>query len=192
MDKKGFTLIELLVVIAIIGVLSSIILTNLSISRAKGDDSKRLQEVNEVETALNYMLDTRGHFACHDYQKDVNDDGTKNTNFLKGYTNANFLTAIPHDPTGGYYFYEYATYKMSPNSAKCGEGVFLGVYFENPGFHCPQLGFVALDGANHCHIWYPAPPPCQDFEGSLHGPVGNFGVGAPCEAYGDKAAQNEY
>ena len=47
----GFTLIELLVVIMIIGVLSSIILTSLSNSRARAYDSKIKQQLNGFRTA---------------------------------------------------------------------------------------------------------------------------------------------
>jgi prepilin-type N-terminal cleavage/methylation domain-containing protein len=190
-SSKGFTLIELLVVISIISVLSSIILTNINISRSKANDVRRQGEINQVENALELMLSSNNHFACHYYQKDRNDDGTPNTDFLKAYVDAGFLTTTPHDPASGYYVYEYATYKSSPNPTRCGDGVFLGVYYENAGFHCPNFGFIATDGVNHCHIWYPAPPACPGFNPNL-GPLANFDPGGPCADYGDPASQNEY
>ncbi|PLX28805.1 hypothetical protein C0581_00730 [Candidatus Parcubacteria bacterium] len=52
MNKKGFTLIELLVVIAIIGLLSTLAVVALGSARKKANDSKRLSDVKQVQTAL--------------------------------------------------------------------------------------------------------------------------------------------
>jgi prepilin-type N-terminal cleavage/methylation domain-containing protein len=49
--NSGFTLIELLIVICIIGILSTIILSSLSNSRAKAYDSKVKQQLNSFRTA---------------------------------------------------------------------------------------------------------------------------------------------
>ena len=50
--KRGFTLVELLVVIAIIGMLASIVMVALSGSRSKARDSQRIQQVQQIQTAL--------------------------------------------------------------------------------------------------------------------------------------------
>ncbi|MDO8482859.1 MAG: type II secretion system protein [bacterium] len=55
---RAFTLIELLVVIAIIGILSSIILTNLNGSRQKARDVKRVSDVKQLQLALALYYDS--------------------------------------------------------------------------------------------------------------------------------------
>lgn len=54
---RAFTLIELLVVIAIIGILSSIVLTNLNGSRQKARDVKRVADVKQLQLALALYFD---------------------------------------------------------------------------------------------------------------------------------------
>jgi prepilin-type N-terminal cleavage/methylation domain-containing protein len=71
-SKKGFTLIELLVVISIIGLLSAIVLTSLSSSREKAQDSKVLQEKHQIELAMQlfqadndkYPYSSQGTYKC--------------------------------------------------------------------------------------------------------------------------------
>lgn len=50
--KKAFTLIELLVVIAIIGILAAMILVNVSSGRAKSRDTKRKNDLAQLQKAL--------------------------------------------------------------------------------------------------------------------------------------------
>jgi prepilin-type N-terminal cleavage/methylation domain-containing protein len=49
--KKGFSLIELLVVITIVGILSTVVLTNLNQSRARSYDSKIKQQLIGFRTS---------------------------------------------------------------------------------------------------------------------------------------------
>lgn len=60
--KKGFTLIELLVVISIIGLLSSIVLASLNSARMKARDSKRMQDMRELEKALTMYYSDNGSY----------------------------------------------------------------------------------------------------------------------------------
>lgn len=52
MQRKGFTLIELLVVIGIIGVISSVVLSNMNSSRGKARDGKRIADLRQIQLAL--------------------------------------------------------------------------------------------------------------------------------------------
>jgi len=56
--KKSFTLIELLVVIAIIGVLAALVIPNLTQTRAKARDVRRIEDLRTLQNALElYYLD---------------------------------------------------------------------------------------------------------------------------------------
>ncbi len=59
---QGFTLIELLVVIAIIGLLSSVVLASLNSARIKGNDSRRIQEMVEIQKAVEAFNADYGHY----------------------------------------------------------------------------------------------------------------------------------
>ncbi|MEN9913282.1 MAG: hypothetical protein RLY66_690 [Candidatus Parcubacteria bacterium] len=50
--NRGFTLIELLVVISIIGMLSSIVMVSVASARTKARDSKRLQQIRQIDLAV--------------------------------------------------------------------------------------------------------------------------------------------
>ncbi len=60
---KGFTLVELLVVIAIIGVLSSIVLSQLSEARRKGADASIRSTFKNIQTASLLYYDHFGNYT---------------------------------------------------------------------------------------------------------------------------------
>jgi len=60
--STGFTLIELLVVISIIGMLSSIVLASLNTARAKARDARRVSDLRQVQTALEFYYDKHGNY----------------------------------------------------------------------------------------------------------------------------------
>ena len=61
-EKRGFTLIELLVVIAIIGILSSILLTNLNSAKQKAKNAKFSLEANQIALAMKLYYDKNGNW----------------------------------------------------------------------------------------------------------------------------------
>jgi len=62
--NRGFTLIELLVVIAIIGVISTIVLANLSSARAKGYDAGVRQDLTNLRTKMELYYSINGKYDC--------------------------------------------------------------------------------------------------------------------------------
>jgi len=60
--NKGFTLIELLVVISIIGLLSSIVLASLNSARIAARDSRRVQDLNAIRTAVQLYYEDYGYY----------------------------------------------------------------------------------------------------------------------------------
>lgn len=58
--QKGFTLLELLVVIAIIGVLASVILASMNVSRQKAQYVQVAQQLKEIEWAFRLYISNRG------------------------------------------------------------------------------------------------------------------------------------
>lgn len=61
-NKKAFTLIELLIVIAIIGLLSSIVLASLNVSRKKARDARRLSDLNQISLAFEMYYDNNTRY----------------------------------------------------------------------------------------------------------------------------------
>ncbi|HEY6022478.1 MAG TPA: type II secretion system protein [Candidatus Paceibacterota bacterium] len=55
--RRGFTLVELLVVVAIIGILASIVIVNVSGSRAQARDAKRVEDLQSI---LKNIIITQG------------------------------------------------------------------------------------------------------------------------------------
>lgn len=62
-NRPGFTLIELLVVIAIIGTLSAVVLSALGQARAKANDSRRVQDLRQIQVAMQLWYEDHGDFV---------------------------------------------------------------------------------------------------------------------------------
>lgn len=103
-SKKGFSLVELLVVIAIIALLTGIITVNLTQSKAKSRDAKRVSDIAQIQLALELFFD-----RCNQYPAPPT-----NWNPTSGVTVSGcsadlsmFLGVFPTDPTSSQ-SYQYA------------------------------------------------------------------------------------
>lgn len=54
---RGFTLVELMVAVAIISLLSGIIVTNLTSSKSKARDGKRISDMGQIQLAVELFFD---------------------------------------------------------------------------------------------------------------------------------------
>jgi prepilin-type N-terminal cleavage/methylation domain-containing protein len=136
--KKGFTLVELLVVIAIMAIMTGIIITSLTSSKAKARDAQRVSDVGQLQLALALYFD-----RCHSYPSatgnatnDLADASAHCLNPQGGpdIVFSNYISRIPvppspTPPSGGYGYYvngnntDYVLYALlegastaSPNS----------------------------------------------------------------------------
>jgi prepilin-type N-terminal cleavage/methylation domain-containing protein len=118
---KGFTLMELLIVIAIIGLLSSVLMSNLTVARERAMDGRRLEDLRSIQTALQLYYSDHGQYPS---MPGMIDGGTNPFSwasfgpcyFGQQYPDINsvmqqYLRGNPRDPVGqGYACYFYAVY----------------------------------------------------------------------------------
>lgn len=110
--KRAFTLIELLVVIAIIALLTSIVVSQFEVARAKARDNKRVADVAQIQLAVQLYFD-----RCGVYPTALNN--TINLNSVSttcpGIRVSTFMSAVPVPPqpaidaTYSYYAYTVRT-----------------------------------------------------------------------------------
>lgn len=103
--RRGFTLIELLVVIAIIGILSSIVLTNLNSARQKARDVKRIADIKQLQLSLALYFDAN----YGKYPGQLSD------------LSPTYISPVPKPPAGaGQANYTYVPLNASCNSYRLG------------------------------------------------------------------------
>lgn len=107
--KRGFTLIELLVVISIISLLSSIIMTNLTTTRSKARDARRITEFRQIKTALELYYSKYDRYPAGSGTECGGWDGDGslgNGQFIGALQTEGLMPAVG-DPSGGNCKYQY-------------------------------------------------------------------------------------
>ncbi len=98
--SSGFTLIEMLIVVAIIAVLASIFLVGLSGFRGAANDSRRLSDLQKVQSYLELYYNKNGSYPAAA-------DWSALATALSGASIG--VNVIPNDPVAGQvYYYEYS------------------------------------------------------------------------------------
>ena len=154
MKSRGFTLIELLVVISIIGLLSSVVLASLNSARIKARDAKRLADMQQLQTALDFYYDKFGTYPAPNSDAGANFcggwDATVDGVFVSALSANNFLPGVAKDPKGeavcgNYAYYHYSATPASPYNGCTKDFYVIGVrdmegsvgrYPTSPGFAC--------------------------------------------------------
>lgn len=98
---KGYSLVELLVVIAVIGVLATMVLVALGSARVGARDTKRVNDLKQLQVALDSYHLKKGSFPCKGLS--LNDqliDGNV-THCLESFLVPKYISNIPFDPIYG-------------------------------------------------------------------------------------------
>lgn len=102
--RRGFTLIELLVVVSIVGFLSAFVLQGVNDARMKSRDARRLQELQQLRTALEGYYGTYGQYpvSCgnttNTWRGHGSNYGNCDTDYVSGITAQ--MSPLPIDPQG--------------------------------------------------------------------------------------------
>ena len=107
---SAFTLIELLVVIAIIGLLSTLSVVAFNSVRAKARDARRLSDVKQIATALEFYYNDNGRYPAPPTPAGTPITGLCLSNLGISATCGldTYLQKIPGDPTANiHYTYSY-------------------------------------------------------------------------------------
>lgn len=123
----GFTLIELLVVIAIISLLSSVVLASLSGARSSARDARRLQDMKQIQTALEMYYNNNGQYPEEDGDGRGSWDNGDDGDFLQTLVGQGYLSSTILDPAGtdrssNDYKFGYSYYRYNPGDYGCTKG----------------------------------------------------------------------
>lgn len=127
--QAGFTLIELLVVIAIIGLLSSVVLASLQGARESSRDARRLQDMKQLQTALEMYYNDNGEYPEENSSGGGWEDSTEDGgDFIDKLIDEGYVSAAVLDPTNEHpQHYSYYQYSNGYKGCDKGDYYVLGV-----------------------------------------------------------------
>jgi len=136
-SERGFSLIELLVVMSIVGLMSSVILVNLTKSTRKSRDARRKNDIAQLQKAIQLYFDDKRVFPPNADNDGAGWDESNDGSFLDTLVSSGYLKQQIVDPRNTATFsYSYQLYNQG--STNCTSTFYiLGVRkFEND----PALG----------------------------------------------------
>ncbi|HEX8916963.1 MAG TPA: prepilin-type N-terminal cleavage/methylation domain-containing protein [Chloroflexota bacterium] len=131
--SRGFTLIELLVVVAIIGVLSAIIISDITAARAKSRDAARQTAIHNIQNALELYFSVNGQYPLSGGALTPNGGWTTSTD--ASWTTLQtalrpYISSLPQDPS-------------QSASGWPGSGAYAFSYYSQ-GYGCPQRWYMLI------------------------------------------------
>ena len=161
-NLKSFTLIELLIVIAIIAIIAAVIIASTGSSRISARDSRRIQDLKELQTALEFYYDDNKKYP------DISTGCCiESSSEFKDALVPDYISTLPKDPTypDQCYFYRssadasyykiFAKMEESGNKAAENDGGTLSNYFEvyAPVAHASELTMWYVGGVGETGTW---------------------------------------
>ncbi|MEY2702991.1 MAG: hypothetical protein RLY43_1629 [Bacteroidota bacterium] len=100
--SKGFTLIELLVVVAIISLLSSVVMAALNDARARARDTRRMEDLRQINTALQLYLQDHEEAPVLSWDNMTGFSSSKDSDWNELQTQLSpYIKSLPKDPLNG-------------------------------------------------------------------------------------------
>jgi prepilin-type N-terminal cleavage/methylation domain-containing protein len=106
--SRAFTLVEMLVVIAIIALLTGIIMTNLSGSKAKSRDAQMISDIGQIQLALGLYFDRCNQYPTTIQNPPAASNGCPKDSNGNQITIGSYIGKIPVPPGGSPTSYDYA------------------------------------------------------------------------------------
>lgn len=103
--KRGFTIIELLVVMAIIGMLASIMFVTFSTLQAKSRDTRRVEDIRELQKALGMYYISANQFPSSASPLVIDGTDALSTTLIA----SGAISGISGDPVSPAFDYTYQT-----------------------------------------------------------------------------------
>lgn len=177
---KGFTVVELLVVISIIGVLASVILTNLDNARGLARDAVRILDMREIQTglALYYfknntfppaITDTCTGAGGWDYGP-CTDGAVVDNTFISDLVTGGYMPIVPVDPLGDTsHHYRYYVYNAGTFGCPVEKGRFYVL-----GVHSMESNDTGAILAHHLSPGWSCDPVVRDWQNEFDWVTGGF------------------
>lgn len=97
--RNGFTMLELLVAVAIVTVLASVSLVTLRSQSARARDSRRIADIEQIRTALEFNRHTLGTYPNEVPTTALSGwEASTNANFIQELVTNNHMNVVPRDP----------------------------------------------------------------------------------------------
>ena len=157
--QRGFTIVELLIVIVVIAILAAIIIVAYNGVQNRASDSRRLHDMQEIQSAIEAYKTTTGTFppVTPANQEPLGYEASFVTGSFLDTLKANgIVKQIPVDPiNNSTYYYRYYVYAAGQYGCPASRGIYYILEIvkfqsksgmgQGPGFSCSGRDWAAQD-----------------------------------------------